>query len=340
MRLRHRRAFTIVELLVVISIIVVLAGLLLPAVQAARETARRVQCSNNLSQLGKATLEYEVTKNMLPASRQYNSTSPPNPPDNYDTNPDFYVSWVHLLLPQIRNDLAEQLRTAVSVPAVGFDAAKGEGIAIATLRCPSDSDESDVNGVDIKDLLSYACNSGLRDNEDPVSFGRWDHTANGVLDNRIKGRLDNFSVPKSSIGDIARGDGTSNTILITENVDLNSWRDCATEFHVGVVWSDWAGSEPQYRINENPGTHPDFNNLTPVNAAPFARPSSGHPGGVMMCFADTTVRYVNEAIDPSVYARLMSSHGSKVQPTNGATFSADVTTGPNNQTVPLGEGDY
>jgi prepilin-type N-terminal cleavage/methylation domain-containing protein len=68
---RRQRAFTIVEMLVVISIIAVLAALLLPAVQAAREAARRMQCANNLRNLATATQQFESAKNYLPASRTF-----------------------------------------------------------------------------------------------------------------------------------------------------------------------------------------------------------------------------------------------------------------------------
>src|SRR5687767_4997840 len=71
--LRKSQAFTVVEMLVVISIIAMLMALLLPAVQAARETGRRIQCSNNLKDVGVAIKEYEMSKQHLPPSRAFPS---------------------------------------------------------------------------------------------------------------------------------------------------------------------------------------------------------------------------------------------------------------------------
>ena len=83
------KAFTLVELLVVIAIIGVLAGLLLPAIQQAREAARRMSCSSNVRQFGVALMNYEIAYQLLPPSRIKLS------------NPTFEVSWMSMILPQL-----------------------------------------------------------------------------------------------------------------------------------------------------------------------------------------------------------------------------------------------
>jgi prepilin-type N-terminal cleavage/methylation domain-containing protein len=93
-----RRGFTLIELLVVIAIIAVLIALLLPAVQSAREAARRIQCTNNMKQLGLAFANYESANAVFPLGAMSGTTGPGNSGWGAETSNNI-VSWVGLTLP-------------------------------------------------------------------------------------------------------------------------------------------------------------------------------------------------------------------------------------------------
>ena len=130
MRQLKSKAFTLVELLVVIAIIGILIALLLPAVQAAREAARRVACVNNLAQLGLAVQTYVEANEALPAGVA-------NPKGPVDTDPSGYkMSWITQLLPYFEENTTYD---HIDFKAGVFDKknAAVRGIAISTLICPS-----------------------------------------------------------------------------------------------------------------------------------------------------------------------------------------------------------
>src|SRR5215218_8190280 len=140
---RHRRAFTLIELLVVIAIIAVLIGLLLPAVQAAREAARRVQCVNNMKQLGLAVHNYHDINNALPPGRIWSGTGFPSIFSGQQN-----TTWFCLMLPMFEQGaLANAFNYSLgaegpvlgasNIPALDANSTVSAS-KLAVFQCPSD----------------------------------------------------------------------------------------------------------------------------------------------------------------------------------------------------------
>jgi prepilin-type N-terminal cleavage/methylation domain-containing protein len=317
---RHRfvasRGFTLVELLVVIAIIGVLMGLLLPAVQSAREAGRRTTCANNQYQMAMAASRFSESNGALPGWRnQLRWTTTTTPP----TSGTFSPSWSVMLLPFLeRTDIwkAIQSNTLTTAPYV------------TTFVCPSSPPDSMTNPV-----LAYAGNCGSGNNALP---------ADGVM-------LDCFTgAARVSIDDISGRDGTSMTLLTSEKcisgtATLNpaSWNVQPATFSFSNTVSSTTPI-PVFGLSGAAGPAKVINNATVNNPGQFSFPSSNHPGGVVVAFCDGRSGFLKDSLPSWVYAQLLSSDESTAAAAPAYTVYRSWTTPPSSATryTILSEGDF
>lgn len=288
-----RNAFTLTELLVVIAIISVLIALLLPAVQYARESARRTQCKNNLKQMGLALHNYAQAHGCLPSS----STSQidfgvwsPNPLQYH------LHSWATMILPQIDQGTVYNL-VSFKISALAPANREPAAIQISAYRCPS----YDGPGVSQSPLYQQlSADYALRNYAamGATTVGRFWQKPDGVF----------YSRSKTRFGDIR--DGTSNTIFLAETRDSDA-----------PVWIDGGTSALVTRPYDEANS-PSFANLnsSSLNFEPYfvgngqgidARfgPSSRHGTGVQHAFGDGSVRFISQSVDALVYDALATRAG-------------------------------
>lgn len=224
--------FTLVELLVVIAIIGVLVGLLLPAVQAAREAARRMQCSNNLKQIGLAILNYESGVRTLPLTTT-------GPSRTAMPNGNGFYSWLAMILPYMEQQTVYQsiaFEESMMDPKALTNSAAYVGLTIsqshrnvaaartriASYLCPSDS-VMDTNslGTGLPAPGSYAGNIGwLRESTGPNGDRAPLARHNGAMPVINPASPDNWQVARVRLADFL--DGTSNTCLVSERLINNA----------------------------------------------------------------------------------------------------------------------
>ena len=230
-RKRTRSAFTLVELLVVITIIGILAGLLLPAVNAAREAARRAQCSNNMRNLALAAIQHENQKNEFPGWAQnfgrFNGAVDPADPGSTVVPHAKTGTWAVALLPFLDAQPIFERWSEDRYPVVaaatgdlsslsedGYIAASAPNLEI--MQCPS---STTIRGRFGKN--SYISNNGwglTYDGSNGQAFTNSMRKANGVFVNRAPNAPRGEGV---SIDDLK--DGQGNTALFSENLQALSW---------------------------------------------------------------------------------------------------------------------
>ncbi len=227
----QRRGFTLVELLVVIAIIAMLVGLLIPAVQAAREAGRRTTCMNNQQQLGKATAGYASAKEKFPPLFAIQPNSPNPTP--------FSVGWVPNMLPYIeQNNLYQlyQANTWYTLVATANLATR-----INTLVCPS------RNPTQGPAPLSYVVNAGFTDWPSANTGAATDYKNNGVFFDEYTPKVFNMAGNRAIIETIDQAymsthDGTSKTLMLSENLDALDWIGLPLNAVVGAPPQQQAGS--------------------------------------------------------------------------------------------------
>jgi prepilin-type N-terminal cleavage/methylation domain-containing protein/prepilin-type processing-associated H-X9-DG protein len=323
-----RRGFTLIELLVVIAIIGVLIALLLPAVQAAREAARRSQCVNNLKQIGLAIHNYESTNGCLP-------------PTGSTVNPQKY-GMKPRLLPYMEQTAAYNAinwnvtpvspNTSATYPGDWTDG-KNMNATVGTMKintflCPSDANPGNtgtftgINGYNFPiGTSNYANNLGTerRYNGGKFTGPAWE--LGGASDVGILVNLASIT------------DGTHGTAIFSEFVKGNSgankpglnavWYNSGTSTVLGTAGSDQAEAalcqasttinwdyKGEYWMCHDTGRGGGYSHINPPNSkscgyggAPDGEiaPSSNHSGGVNMLMLDGSVRFIKNSIALNIY---------------------------------------
>jgi prepilin-type N-terminal cleavage/methylation domain-containing protein/prepilin-type processing-associated H-X9-DG protein len=324
---RERRGFTLIELLVVIAIIAVLISLLLPAVQSAREAARRAQCINNLKQLGLAMANYESANGSFPMAFFWQwcggDTNCGGGPPGFGNA---YGPMVALLPYYEQGPLWNAYNT--SICAFTSQNATIDGTGVATLWCPSDGSiagERFTYATGIYDTTPHnMCYSNYRGN-----WGYWTGGPDGVIPvppaagaNSPSERLQSlqqmngpivsngYGSVRESVNPAVRGvdrspvkisgvtDGTSNTAAFSEIAHgLLSKSDGS--FNCWNWWTSGNLGDTMYSHFYPINVQKKAANFTGndqadafVNSA-----SSFHPGGINVAFCDGSVRFIKESID-------------------------------------------
>jgi prepilin-type N-terminal cleavage/methylation domain-containing protein/prepilin-type processing-associated H-X9-DG protein len=299
MSLRRRLGFTIVELLVVIAIIGVLVSLLLPAVQAAREAGRRVQCQNHLKQLGVALHNYHDTLKAFPPSHL---AAP------------WRHNWAPFLFPYLEQ---QNLQDVYNWSAHWYSPANQSAINVhvEVLWCPSAP-----GGPDRTDQLGGGLTAATSDFAPPTGV------APAVKQSGLIPQTQNLTGAlrpnqKTAMSDIR--DGTSNTLVFAEDAGRPTFyiasglgppnnNPGAGNLPVingrvqGAGWADFVNSIPLHSSLPDGLTMPG---PCGINCTNNNEAFGFHPGGVNIVFCDGSVRLVQENIGLAVYAALITKAG-------------------------------
>lgn len=297
---RRRMGFTLVELLVVIAIIGVLVGLLLPAVQAAREAARRMQCSNNLHQLGIALHMYQDAVKRFP----------PGTIGRDPANPAVYLAKRTPFIRHMLNYLEQGNRGAVYNDAFNWHLQPQANWPIVfgylpVWHCPSDTSLQ----METNDFKDYKGNYGVN----------WGAETQVVANQSLRGPF--YYHYGARFGDMA--DGTSNTFAMLEMIQAPTplgtpidrrgrpWNEDSACYQVSTNLSPNSRAPDRGTCVNNPSI-----GLPCISGGSIAQQTlasrSRHTGGVQVLMCDGSTHFISEAIDILTYRGLSTQAGGEV----------------------------
>jgi prepilin-type N-terminal cleavage/methylation domain-containing protein len=322
----RRLAFTLVELLVVIAIIGVLVALLLPAVQAAREAARRMQCTNNLKQLGLSLHNFHDVNKRFPAADEELAASP-------STSSKWNCSWMPRILPFIEQQSLYQLYR--------FD------------RHWTDATTNDhpTNGPIKKNLKAFLCPSAPPRNTRPTNTnrGNTDYAATtereypnpflsaaqasavkqgdsnfiGILGHDVLLTVKPLAMRPANRRMATITDGTSNTFLLAECAGRNTYWWMGQRQAKNAANGPWAAPAARLQIggcSPSNRNYPQSNNVAgprAVNCINHKEIYAFHPSGACVVMADGSVRFVSTNLSINVaYALLTRDRGETIVSTD------------------------
>jgi prepilin-type processing-associated H-X9-DG protein len=278
-----------------------------------------------MSQLAKAVIMYDGSKEFLPPSRSMGA---------FEDGTEQVFNWVYPILPYIeRDDLHKQTRSS------GFPMQNGAplNIKVDLLICPS------VTPHWSESPLCYVVNGGRKNYFRPATGKfNFDWIANGVfIDKYIHVAMpaaeqQSLLNSRHTLSTVSKNDGTTTTIMIAENAGPIDWRTAATEQESQVLWfTEDPNTAGFVNLNENVRvSRSDF--IDP--AGRYGRPASWHSGGFNVAYCDGSVRFTAEEIDYRLYARLMTSNGKRAQDPDPANPDCtELYPCPDWQTLPITE---